>query len=241
MRESTATCTTHAPAAHAPRRPGRTPLSQTRRKQKGTCPFVVSRTPTFQEFTAVAVTARCRGQAVRSIGVRGFESTGAFDAQAAAIMVLLIVIPSTDKTTHDEKVADRGRHDLTLEDAEADLPQKLAEAQPEYPWKQGTPFVSWYGDFADVVLSFADIDGEVHAALKVSIYILHAAGLGRLWALVLSVMRAQDWRPCSKGVFRKRLRAAKLRSTTPSEFMVRRKTGRKMEDGRRKIRGDMIQ
>eukprot|EP00966_Prymnesium_polylepis_P037698 875409-Prymnesium_polylepis.1 len=60
----------------------------------------------------------------------------------------MVQFPATTEDTHDKQVADRGRHDLTLEDA--NLPGKLAEAQPEYPWKQKTPFVSWYGDFADI-------------------------------------------------------------------------------------------
>ena len=98
------------------------------------------------------------------------------------------------------------------------MPLLLEQAQPELPWETKAPHSLAYGDFADLVLRVATIDGDTHAAILLVEYIIKAAGLGRIWGLLLGTMTPADWAPTSKGVFVERLNAARRRLADQTGF-----------------------
>ena len=132
-------------------------------------------------------------------------------------MVKFLDCPASENT-HAKVVTFRGAHTIFLEDA--DLPLLLEQAQPELPWVSKAPHAIAYGDFADLVLRVATVEGDTHTAILLVEYIVKAAGLGRIWGLLLGTMTPADWTPTSKGVFIGRLGAARRRLADQTGFSI---------------------
>jgi hypothetical protein len=118
----------------------------------------------------------------------------------------------TTETVQADIVADRGTHDVHMEDADGSL--FLAGVQPSMTWVSsgatgsGSAWVLQYGTAAELMLAFASFDGEALAAYPLAEHIVSAACLSRLWAEVRKGMPADAWVACTKGTFKARLRAA---------------------------------
>ena len=118
----------------------------------------------------------------------------------------------TTETVQADIVADRGTHDVHMEDADGSL--FLAGVQPSMTWVSsgatgsGSAWVLQYGTAAELMLAFASFDGEALAAYPLAEHIVSAACLSRLWAEVRKGMPADAWAACTKGTFKARLRAA---------------------------------
>ena len=118
---------------------------------------------------------------------------------------------------HTARLAARGPDHVVLDDA--DLGPLLAQSQPDLSWVSTAPYTLAYGAFAELVLHFAILDNDVHAAMRVATHMLGTVGLSRLWSSILLGMGDDSWSPCSKGVFLGRLSRAALSAAIPADAL----------------------
>eukprot|EP00966_Prymnesium_polylepis_P039845 924802-Prymnesium_polylepis.1 len=135
----------------------------------------------------------------------------------------MVLFLTTTETDHDAVLTARGTHRLYLE--ESDGAGLLAQAQPDLPMRAAEAPMNLpslqYGDFAELVLVAASVDGTVTTAVKVATFLASPACLTRLWAEVRKGMSATSWSHCSKGAFKSRLlEAAKAPAVQASRLVI---------------------